>query len=247
MNPPLLKLKSSIGVPPLPTTIKFLGIDSEEGYLKNLSDIEYRNKWQPNNVEYRMNSSYYRCAEWDQIDWNNSILLFGDSYAFGVGLAESDTISVKLSNQIGLPVVNLGQRGTGWAFSWINSNRLYAQGIRPRAVVYIWSQISRHCHFVSPDIIENVGFWNRNDIGHELGLEYMLDYEHSRATSIEYLRSIKNMWSCPQLHYTWDSNPEIDGIVPLKKYDKARDLKHAGPRTTHVWASQMSRNLSGKL
>ena len=232
-----------------PQVVKFRGTDSKASYHSNLiSNTDFRAQWANRPITYSLNSNYYRCPEWDDIEWDKSILLFGDSWAFGLGLDLPSTIASRLSIELGgTPVINLGQTGTSWTFSWINSVRLVEARIKPLAVIYIWTDISRYARLLENNITYSHGAWDLDQPG--LGREYALDLVHSRNMSIEILRSIRTMWTCPQLHYAWSKHAELPGVQHLgnTELDKARDLIHPGPRSTAQWAQSMAQELSSKI
>lgn len=246
MNPNLLITKDIVGKPPV---VRFRGTDSESRYIYNLVNTpDFKDQWANCPITYSLNSDYYRCPEWKDIEWDKSVLLLGDSWAFGLGLDLPSTFASRLSHELnGTPVVNLGQTGTSWTFAWINSVRLVEAGIRPRAVVYIWTDMARYAQLLEDNITYSYGAWDLDQPG--LGREYALDQTHSRNMSIEILRSVRTMWSCPQLHYTWSKHTDLPGVHYLgnSELDKARDLIHPGPRSTAQWARSMAQELSSKI
>jgi hypothetical protein len=246
MNPNLLIIKDIVGTPLI---TKFRGVDSESRFNHNLANTPgFKAEWANFPITYSLNSNYYRCPEWKDIEWDKSVLLLGDSWAFGQGLDLPSTIASRLSHELnGIPVVNLGQTGTSWTFSWINSVRLVEAGIRPRAVIYIWTHTARYAQLLENNITHSHGAWDVDQPG--LSREYAMDPVHSMNMSIEILRSIRTMWTCPQLHYTWSKHVELPGVHYLgnSELDKARDLIHPGPRSTAQWARSMAQELSSKI
>lgn len=61
-----------------------------------------------NHCHYTVNSQGYRCPEFDAIDWENSIIFFGCSHVFGIGLLDHETVANQLSLILNCPVINLG-------------------------------------------------------------------------------------------------------------------------------------------
>jgi hypothetical protein len=84
MNPNLL-LTNAYQNQPL--VQEFMDTDRKQTYIKNIiSDADFRARLMHRKVTYTTNSDHYRCPEWDQIDWNSSILILGCSVVFGVGV-----------------------------------------------------------------------------------------------------------------------------------------------------------------
>jgi len=226
-----------------PLVQKFMDTDTRELYIKNFTSLsDFRAQWKARPITYTTNSDHYRCPEWEDIVWNDSILMLGCSVTFGVGLDDSDTISSHLSSYLGgIPVVNLGQGGSSWTFQWINTVRLVAAGIRPRAVVYIWPDVSRYTRMLDSKLARHTGSWSAQG----LGLEYLKDTDHAQAISGEILACVRALWSCPQLHYTWSPQVDPNWSVPrlTAPIDRARDRMHPGPETAGIWAGNIARDL----
>jgi len=62
-------------------------------------------------IQYTLNSQGYRCPEFDEINWEESIITLGCSNTFGIGLDDKDTYSSKLEKITNYPVINLGMGG----------------------------------------------------------------------------------------------------------------------------------------
>lgn len=138
----------------LPGVFKWWSCDTEERYKNNLDlqpqDWHYRTK----EVTYNVNSAGYRCPEWDQIDWANSIVIFGCSETFGTGLAEDETISASLSKLTGINVVNMGKNGTSMMFALANNLILRNHFPKPLAVINHWTESSRETYFGLDKIVQ---------------------------------------------------------------------------------------------
>jgi hypothetical protein len=85
---------------------------------------------------YNLNSQGYREKDWNDVDWNNSIVFLGCSHTFGVGVENSKTIPAQIQNILNIPCINLGIPGGSNFFSSINSANLINYNIKPRAVVF---------------------------------------------------------------------------------------------------------------
>lgn len=127
-------------------SFEFYSMDTEERFRKHANAVlQDNNPWIYLNkqIHYKFNSQGYRTKEWSDIDWQESVVIFGCSIVLGEGLAEEDTIASQLSKIINRPVINLGVSGTGISFSFYNSVMLYRNLPTPYAVVQLWSNPSR--------------------------------------------------------------------------------------------------------
>lgn len=226
-------------------------MDTKEQYEINAVNPEFRLLWPEDSVTYTTNKFHYRCAEWADVDWSSSVLVLGCSFTFGVGLDDSQTITHQLSKLIDMPVVNLGQGGASWTFIWVNTIRLLAAGIKPKAVIYIWPNTNRYCRLFKDSRARSYGPWNIDIEDNGLGREYALAELHAQLLSGDLLTSIRALWTCPQLHYyysPYDRQLTQWAVRPLKPMvDKARDQVHPGVITTGLWANQLAKDLTAKI
>lgn len=141
---------------------EFSGSDTKELFEKNLKtqplDWEYRTK----NVKYTINKDCYRAKEFNKVDWNSSIVVFGCSNVFGVGLDDSDTVCSVLEKITGVPVVNLGVGGSSINFSLHNSAILSNFYPTPLAVVHLWTEESRCVYYTKRKVV-SYGAWNNEE------------------------------------------------------------------------------------
>src|SRR6056297_703452 len=71
---------------------RWLGSDTQERYNKNLNIFGADWKYADVDISYDLNSQGYRCSEFDQISWEDSVLFFGCSIVLGVGLPINETL-----------------------------------------------------------------------------------------------------------------------------------------------------------
>jgi hypothetical protein len=225
--------------------------DSESLYQTNLkrqpADWYYRN----NTVTYSWNSNGYRAPEWSDINWSQSHVLMGCSYAMGSGVDDSDTISAQVPNGI-----NLGQSGTSLYAIEYNTIQMIDAGIRPLTVKIImpnlarltywgdidWLDLTPHDLSVRGDqLIAPV----RNCYTGWLAIKYNAE-QHGYMTA----RAIQALWqangvSC-DLYQHWA--PEVpafsQGVQLPEPVDQARDINdsnfaHPGRNTFKLWADIM--------
>jgi len=148
---------------PTQTITNFIGNDCEERLIENLKKLPNTWRYATEDITYTMNSHGYRTKQFDNIDWNNSVVILGCSCVFGTGINESDTISSILQEEINTPVINLGIGGTGADFQYNNLMRLKQNNIEPKKVIVLWPNPNRFMYYVEQDKIEsclisNMGF-----------------------------------------------------------------------------------------
>lgn len=247
----------------------FYGTDSRELFEHNLRVQPEDWIWRNKQVHYTINSQGYRCPEFETIDWSNSILMFGCSYVFAPGVDDSDTMASQLSLLINRPVINLGQGATDDLFQFANSNILYAAGVRPLAVIYLWPGIHRLSEFNDDKSVKNWGSWNchLSDMA-----KHWITNETHVFEFLSYLSlSMRNMWDCPVLEYNpYLHNSGKPGLRQLNCFtadfklitdekwptiktwghvaDAARDYGlrgnyHPGPQTLKTWTHALLRDL----
>ena len=86
--------------------------------------------------------------EFDKIPWDKTVVMFGCSNMFGIGLALKDTIPAQFTALTGIPAINLGVPGSSLQYSMYNSaifKKLYP---KPRAVVVDIPDASRCALFL---------------------------------------------------------------------------------------------------
>ena len=224
----------------------FCSSDSETLYLKNLKTMPNNWIWRTKPVTYTVNAQGFRAPEWNKIDWDNSILIFGCSFVYGLGIDDKDTCSNKIYESTFVKTINLGIPGGSPMSQWVNSTILRHEGINPKGVVYVWP-----FHHRTVELLPNtkcVHYGPYSDI---------TDFNHawSNHTShgLEYLRycvyNTSLLWSCPVLHYHLQE--DVCNVIPeikhLQTIDKARDCNndaaHPGPLTHMMWADIMISDL----
>ena len=216
----------------------FVYCDSEELYQKNLKKQPLDWVWRTTKITYSSNSQGYRCPEWDNCDWDNSILILGGSVVYGIGVAENQTLPSQLSNRLNIPTINLGSAGTGPAHQWINSIRLIENNVCPVAVIYIWPNATRFLDFFKEEWCSLPTGPHIVDIRPTIGKLWLKNPTHSHVSLDYFSLSCEQMWNCPVLHYTMDGDleKELDRLTVLPKTaDNARDMMHPGPDDYSMW------------
>ena len=220
----------------------FISSDSEESFQKNLEELGPSWFWAKRSIYYQLNKQGYRCSQWDQIDWSSSILFFGCSQTFGVGLPVEMTIPYLVEQSLGISCINLARMGSSCMFQWANTVRLYSAGIRPRAVVYVWPDYNRVTSFNSDPMVLSVGTWRE---GHEF-MPWVLHPHQGREFFRHVVLTVDNIWDCPIIHttFTVENLEIIPKAVCFVHEDKARDLVHPGPKSTQLLADHVSNQIT---
>lgn len=245
---------------PVPGSYKWWSCDTERRFKINLakqpSDWHYRTK----EVTYNVNSGGYRCPEWNQIDWANSIVIFGCSETFGTGLAEDETISSALSGLTGVNVVNMGKNGTSMMFNLANNMILKKHFPQPIAVINHWTEPSRHTYFGLDKIIQILPrheVYFRKHIGMLVSLANMTvaDFDHNSDFMCQLISDLaKVMWKDTKyIESSWSWKTSfVTGCYKLKQIDHARDIgetidgpvAHSGRATAKVLAEYYAKELN---
>jgi len=121
----------------------FTGTDNmdklNESLKKMPDDWVYRNL----KVKIKRNKYGYRAEEFENVDWTRSIVLFGCSNTYGVGLSDEHTIGEQITQMTGIPTVNLATPGSSPLFNVHNAMMLRESYPAPLAVVYVWPENAR--------------------------------------------------------------------------------------------------------
>lgn len=236
---------------PIPNNIvEFCGTDSKDLFDKNINKKESSWYYRTNKVEYKFNHAGYRTDEWKDIDWSNSIVVFGGSDVLGVGLIESDTISSQISRMLGRTTVNLGAGGTSMFFSFYNSVILKKHFPTPWAVVHIWSSVDRFVYFDDKNIsilgpweLQNK-FFNRNPTN--TLYNYWSKSKSNTLNQTAYMPFVSPIiWNNTRFYQAsfFEETSNNNNIDFLQFYDHARDDIHIGKETAYNTASIICNNL----
>jgi hypothetical protein len=179
-----------------------------------MQNIEYYKKDQflPGNVrdlvvtDIKLNSLNYRAPEFSNINWSESVVIFGCSNVFGVGLNDDETIPYHLEKLLKRPVVNMGVPGSSIAYSVFNQTVLAESNHSPYAVINLWTSINRITYFYE-DGPCHIGPWTAR-------------YANNNIV----IRSIKSVFDAWNVN---DSNPLMHSIM-LQKLSEIiwKDTKH---------------------
>lgn len=222
-------------------------LDFEENLKTESNDWKYRTK----EIRYDLNSSDYRTLEWKDIDWENSIAIFGCSHVFGEGLPVDETFCHQLQELSGRQVVNLGVTGSSTFFSWHNNIILHENFPTPYAVVNVWTDWHRLAYY-GDNFLKRIGPWS-GTIWDEYDqdakkLYYLWNNEalnpkyhfHFISTAARLIWQNKTKY----LHYSFvDDVCDFLNIERIEKLDQARDKIHYGYETNKILANKIWNDL----
>lgn len=214
------------------------GFDTEKNFRKNrkrlLESWEYYDK----KITYELNEKGFRTKSFDNIKWEESIIVFGCSKTFGTGLAEEDTVTFQLEKKINIPVINLGISGSAIDLAVINSLILHENYPKPKAIVQLWTNESRYTDFnrlnVTPYQAQDARYYDKLDWA-----------ERSKF----YVLSDRALWRNKLLYYeaSWfEETAKIFKVDFLETVDTGRDLSHPGKTSAQHAAEKIAIGLKFK-
>jgi hypothetical protein len=230
---------------PLPKVWDFQGSDKKILFDENLKtqseDWYYRN----NKIKYTLNSQGYRTQEFDTIDWENSIVIFGCSIILGAGVTDEHTIPYFLEQILNVPVINMGVGGSSIQVAFHNSMIMQRKYPPPKAVLYSWTSLTRNAIYTKDQGIINSGTWRNKSIEinytdliihNLLNILYIRNLWKNKTKMVEYstFSKTKNI-----IETTFGKDPIIHGLLD-DEIDLARDLSHNGPKTNLMIAEKIA-------
>lgn len=220
--------------PPLGTW-DFFDNDSFSLYKTNLKSQPKNWFYRNNSVKYTINSEGYRTIEFSDVDWKNSIVMFGCSHVFGLGVDDLHTIPKFLEDYLNIPVINMGMNGSSVHFSLHNSLMLYKKYGPPKMVIYGWTSLMRYT------------LYNSNNIGFQT-LRYDKPSDHLIYLNMLYIELIRSIWDDICQIYEFSLFDDTSKMINCDYYgtslDKARDLMHNGPKTNKFIAKKIHDKIS---
>lgn len=227
---------------------EFFPPDSKKDFQKYKKrapeDWIYRNK----KIIYKTNAHGFRCIPLNEIDWQNSIVVFGCSNVFGIGLAEEDCLTSLIEKNLGIPTINLGIPGSAIDLACVNSYLLHKNLPHPKALIHVWTSLYRYTDFCPDGEVNSIvprspGYsmehWDsRNKI--YISMDRLL-WRYSKTVYLEYSFFGKN-------HLYFGEKCKFDKQVKnLSFTDSARDLMHPGIESNKLAADKMSQDLKKHL
>lgn len=183
------------------------------------------------------NNMGYRCPNFREVDWANSIVMFGCSSSLCPVLPEEKTVANLLEEKLGTRVINLSVSGSSIGFMWMLCNQLKAKiEVLPKAVICNYTDLSRTTIFNERGI-DKLGPWVVEENEYSKNLQdYFLTYaEHynSLTWAKMFQLSIRDLWAQTKLHETtqFPHTSKYLDIECLPTIDYGWDNVHHGPET----------------
>lgn len=207
---------------------EFLGTDSEELFQLNSQRRGPGWPWHTQRVVYHLNSEGYRAPEWSLCDWSKGWVLFGCSWAFGIGVSEDQTLGHYLSDQLRQPVINVSQGGSSIRWTCDQLTQLLRQGCEITRICVVWTEVSRWPFWggAGPD---------QPWLSQNLYRAHAADPQHCDT------RALLDVWEFREqcrgrgiqlVECSWNQHTSLLlGVTLLPRGDLARDGQHPGPST----------------
>jgi len=213
-------------------TLDFFPTNSKELFEQNLKTQPENWYYRTHEVKYTLNSLGYRTKEFDEIDWKESIVMFGCSFVFGIGVTDEHTIPYFLEELSGRPVINMGIAGSSIQTVLHNSIILNdSKYPAPKAVVHLLTGLNRYQLYKNNYVFHN-GEWSYSDQQFE-------KKENIIPFNLMNVKMIRDLWKNKTIYYEGTMFSQGNLINKLDKeiycepfeYDRglARDLSHNGP------------------
>jgi hypothetical protein len=205
-------------------------------------------KFLPTKIDRRsnLNSSGYRCPEFDSIDWNNSLIIFGCSAVFGTELLDNETIDFYLSRILNKPVINMGVPATSMLYSFYNQITLAEREYNPLAVINLWTSAERQMYFLEGNVI-NFGPWIDTTVHPHQKLKnlhnnWLDNKDNLEANALLIKRLAMLIWKNTR-HYQasfFADTAKLLSVEHLDIIDRAKDNKHPGSKTAKAVAEKIA-------
>ena len=110
---------------------------------------------------YKVNKTGFRMScELDEVDWKNTIAVFGCSHIFGKGVSYDSTVPYFFSEIHNIPTANLGVEGSSNDTIFNNIVHFLKQ-YKPKGIAVLWSYSERINHIYKRDL---TGGWAHIDL-----------------------------------------------------------------------------------
>ena len=229
----------------------FCPIDSKELFKQNLKTQPEDWYYRTHPVRYTLNSLGYRTKEFDDIDWKESIVMFGCSFVFGIGVTDECTIPYFLEKLSGRPVINMGIAGSSIQTALHNSIILNdSEYPTPKAIVNMWTGLDRY-QLYRNNFVEHRGTWSNSNDKFQTS-DNMIPF------NLMNIKMIRNLWKNKTIYYEcnfWNWQQQLVNKLDKEIYCEffecdgglARDFSHNGTDTNFEIAKGIYEKLKPQL
>ena len=232
-------------------TLDFCGSEDKELFKQNLKTQPEDWYYRTHPVKYTLNSLGYRTREFTDIDWKESMVMFGCSIIFGIGVTDEHTISYFLEQLSGRPVINMGVAGSSVQNALHNSIILNDSKYPiPKAVVYCFTDLRRFQLYENNSVEHNAQWSNKKHI------QRFSNRENTIPFNLMNIKMIRNLWKNKTIYHEYSTFGQdrlinkLDTEIYCDSFnmDKcARDLAHPGPISNMNLAKQIYENIKPQL
>jgi hypothetical protein len=233
-----------------PGKYQFYMGDNEDFLNENLKKLpeDWHYRTQP--VEYTLNDLGYRGPDFDTHDWKNSIVVFGCSCVFGVGVDDSETLTSQISNITGRNVINVGIGGGSNQLILDTSLIMKRKYGNPYSIIVMWTGTDRLPYY-GDSVMYNVGLWNNSlYVDNEQHRHYKKLFDsfyqeagHENVTFYNIVQAMRNIWEDKTRYFEGSFFEPTAHYGQLPDYfpfsNTARDLLHPGPNDYKKTAEQL--------
>jgi hypothetical protein len=215
--------------------LQFVPSDTKELFEINLKSQPENWYYRTHSVNYTLNSYGYRTEEFYKINWKESIVMFGCSHVFGIGVDDTHTIPYFLEQISGRPVVNFGYAGS--SIQTVLHNGLILKDSKyptPKVVIPVWTNLNRY-QIYGKNQITHYGDWNSDEKFSSID---------TICRNLMHIKMFRNLWKNDVIykeftpyHLTSEFVNKIDYNIFCHKLfssndfnlsNKSRDLIHRG-------------------
>ena len=236
-------------------TLNYNCSDSKELFEQNLKTQPDDWYYRTHEVKYTLNSLGYRTKEFDDIDWKESIVMFGCSQVFGTGVTDEHTVPYFLEQLSGRPVINMGISGSSIQTALHNSIILNdSKYPTPKAVVNMLTSLTRFQCYMS-DTVSHMGIWSTDNKKSQF--DTVTNRIHFNLMNI---KMIRNLWKNKTIYYegtTFEQEKLINKLETeiccecldsLEYEDEfARDMNHLSHMANENIAKKMYKKIKPQL
>ena len=220
--------------------IYFSGTDSDNIFKKNKKVRDKDWIYHTKEISYHHDEFGFRIKQFgdQRPQWEESIVVFGCSNVYGIGLAYEDTFCSQLEQMLKIPVINLGVPGSAVDMSARNSYILYKHFPHPNAIVHLWTELSRYTDWSGKN--NSIG---NNHVPSNSDYYPNINWE---AKSMHLIDLDRELWRNKTIYYEgtfWFNNSISLNIDMINMVDTARDCSHPGIKTNYFAAMGIAERL----